>query len=81
VIVRSLSFCTALSLLVACASSWDQGWSKPGADAAAYERERRDCMQDAVAGRSTGQFGYDQPDQRLFETCMQNRGWTRDASK
>jgi hypothetical protein len=71
----------ALTFLCACASSWDQGWVKPGASSEDYERERRECMQSSAQGRGSGQFGYDQPDQRLFESCMQQRGWQRDASK
>ena len=70
-----------LLLLFGCASSWDQGWVKPGADATDLDRERRECLQDAAAGKGTGQFGYDSPDRRLFESCMQRRGWQRDSSQ
>jgi outer membrane biogenesis lipoprotein LolB len=76
--MRPSLLCIAL-LLFACASSWDQGWVKPGADDAAFERERRDCLQNAALGRGAGQFGYDRPNQQLFESCMQRRGWQRDA--
>ena len=55
--------------------------SKPGASDADYDRERRECLQSSAQGRGAGQFGYDQPDQRLFESCMQQRGWQRDSSK
>jgi outer membrane biogenesis lipoprotein LolB len=72
---------TALAILCACASSWDQGWVKPGASAADFERERRECLQRSAVGKGAGQFGYDQPDQQLFESCMQQRGWQREPSK
>jgi hypothetical protein len=70
-----------LTLLLACASSWDEGWVKPGSDADDFARERRECLQDAARGRGSGQFGYDSPDQRLFESCMQRRGWQRESSQ
>jgi hypothetical protein len=67
--------------LLACATGWDQGWTKPGASDADFENARRECLQDAARGRGAGQFGYDQPDQRLFESCMQGRGWQRGSSQ
>jgi len=69
------------SLLCACASSWDEGWVRPGSDAADFERERRECLQDAALGRGSGQFGYDRPDQQLFASCMEKRGWQRGPSQ
>jgi len=79
--MRPSLFFAALPLWCACASSWDQGWVKPGADAADFERERRACLQDAARGKGAGQFGYDVPDQQLFASCMQQRGWQRDPSQ
>ena len=79
--MRPGCFVAVLPLLLACASSWDQGWVKPGADAADFDRERRECLQDAAVGKGTGQFGYDSPDRQLFESCMQRRGWQRDSSQ
>jgi outer membrane biogenesis lipoprotein LolB len=70
----------AFALLLACASGWDQGWTKPDASDADFERARKECLQDAARGRGAGQFGYDQPDQQLFESCMQARGWRRESA-
>ena len=72
--MRPSLFFFALPMLCACATSWDQGWGKPGANAADFDRERRECLQDAARGKGAGQFGYDSPDQQLFESCMQRRG-------
>ena len=79
--MRPSLFFAGLALLCACAGSWDQGWVKHGASAADFDRERRECLQSSAQGRGVGQFGYDQPDQRLFASCMQQRGWQRDPSK
>jgi hypothetical protein len=79
--MRAIRLLAALALLCACASSWDQGWVKPGADASEFERARRECLQDAARGKGAQQFGYDSPDQRLFASCMQQRGWQRDPSR
>jgi hypothetical protein len=65
---------------LACASSWDQGWTKPGADAAAAEQARKECLQDAARGRGAGQFGYDRPTQQLFAECMRRNGWQQGSS-
>jgi hypothetical protein len=67
--------------LCACASSWDQGWVKPGATDADFEHERRECLQNSAQGKGAQQFGYDRPDQQLFASCMQQRGWQRGASQ
>lgn len=79
--MRPSLFIAASWLLCACASSGDEGWARPGSNATDFERERRECLQDAAVGKGTGQFGYDSPDQRLFASCMQRRGWQRDPSK
>jgi outer membrane biogenesis lipoprotein LolB len=79
--MRPSLFYAALPLLWACASSWDQGWVKPGTDADDFEHARRECLQDAARGKGAGQFGYDSPDQQLFASCMQQRGWQRDPSQ
>ena len=78
--MRPSLFIAALPLLCACASSGDEGWVKPGADASDFDRDRRECLQDAARGRGAGQFGYDTPDQRLLASCLQDRGWRRDPS-
>jgi hypothetical protein len=70
-----------VSTLVACASSWDEGWVKPGADAQALASDRRACLQDATVGKSVGAFGYDAPDQVLFESCMKRNGWRKGTSE
>ena len=79
--MRPALWFAVLPLLCACANSRDQGWVKPGADAADFDRERRECLQDAARGKGAGQFGYDSPDRQLFESCMQRRGWQRDTSQ
>jgi hypothetical protein len=79
--MRPSRFLAALALLCACAGSWDQGWTRPGASAEDFDRERRECLQSAAQGKGAQQFGYDSPDQQLFATCMQQRGWQREPSQ
>ena len=75
-----ITLLSSLLALVGCAKVWD----KPGANAADFNKDKYDCMQQSqqqVSILAVGKYsGFGQSTQEtnatLFGTCMNSRGWT-----
>ena len=79
---RRLAFLAVPLLLVACATSPEPAWVKPGASDAEFHRDDSQCRREAGetdlgaapgigAGRRTAL------NQDIYLACMRGRGWTR----
>jgi hypothetical protein len=79
---RYLPLLAALAF-TACASA-PTAWTKPGADAAALEQDRLQCNYETSLATASMQgdwafkSGYGAA---LAETCLETRGWTKQAAR